>query len=457
MSITEKHLDPSDELAATFVTPDDPEYDEARAVYNSMVDKRPAVIARCAGPDDVVAALAYAREHGLEVAVRGGGHGVAGTALTDGGLVVDLARMQDVEVDPVARTARVAGGATMSHLDRATEQHGLATTGGRVSTTGVGGFALGGGTGWLDRKFGLACDNLLSVDLVTADGRRISASEDEHPELFWALHGGGGNFGVATSLTFRLYDLPTFSAALLMWEASEGEEVLRTFRDLIEGGPDDVGGGAIYLQAPPEDFVPAHLVGRLVLLVLITCTGPEAAVREHAAPLLGLTPPVEMVMEMPYADVQCMLDDPPGNRNYWSAEHLAALPDEAVGVFAGLAATMPQPTGSQHVLFPAGGAAGRSTADYPVPWRAAPWVAHPFAVWSDPADDDRCRAWTRQVREAVHPWATGDVYLNFIGDEGDHRVRAGFGADAWDRLVAVKREFDPDNLFHLNHNIDPGH
>ena len=455
MSVTEKDREPGIGLAATFVTPDDPEYDEARTVYNSMVDKRPAVIARCAGPDDVAEALAYAREQGLEVSVRGGGHGVAGTALTDGGLVVDLTRMQHVDVDAAARTARVGGGATMSHLDRATQQFDLATTGGRVSTTGVSGFTLGGGTGWLDRKFGLACDNLLAVDLVTADGRRLTASEDEHPELFWALHGGGGNFGVATSLTFRLHELPEFSAGLLMFEAAQGEQALRAFRDLIEAGPDEVGGGAIYVSAPPEDFVPEHLVGELVLLVLVTFTGPVAALRAHAASLLALAPPVEIVEQMPYADVQCMLDDPPGNRNYWSAEHLAELPDKAVEVFAGLSASLPQPTGSQHVLFPAGGAAGRSTADYPVPWRSAPWVAHPFAVWSDVGDDERCRAWVRDVRAAVQPWATGDVYLNFIGDEGRDRVRAGFGPSAWERLLAVKREYDPANVFHLNHNIDP--
>ncbi len=455
MSVHQKDREPTIGVATTFVTPDDPEYDEARTVYNAMIDKRPAVIARCAGPSDVVEALAYAREQGLEVSVRGGGHGVAGTALTEGGLVIDLTRLHQVEVDPAARTARVAGGATMSHLDRATQQHGLATTGGRVSTTGVGGFTLGGGTGWLDRRFGLACDNLLAVDLVTADGRQITASEDEHSELFWALHGGGGNFGVATSLTFRLHDLPMFSAALLMYEAADGEEVLRAFRDVIEGGPDDVGGAAIYLQAPPEEFVPERLVGQLVLLVLVTFTGSEAGLREQAAPLLSLVPPVELVNEMPYADVQCMLDDPPGNRNYWSAEHLAELPDKALEVFAGLSATLPQPTGSQHVLFPAGGVAGRSTADYPVPWRSAPWVAHPFGVWSDRSDDERCRAWVRDVRAAVQPWATGDVYLNFIGDEGRDRVEAGFGPHAWQRLQAVKREYDPANVFHLNHNIDP--
>jgi FAD/FMN-containing dehydrogenase len=442
-------------LRGSALTSGDPAYDEARTLFNAMIDKRPAVIAQCADPADVAAALAFAREHRLEVGVRGGGHGVAGTALSDGGLVIDLSRMNAVSVDPEARTVRVGGGATMSNLDRATEPHGLAVTGGRVSTTGVGGFTLGGGTGWLDRKFGLACDNLLSVELVTAAGREVVASEKENPELFWALHGGGGNFGVATSLTFRLHEVPTFSVALLLWEPEAGGTVVRAFRDLIESGPDELGGGLIYLTAPPEEFVPGHMVGKLAVLAFVTYVGPEAGLRGLAAPLLGLDPAVELVMELPYADAQCMIDDPPGNRNYWSAEHLSSLPDDAVSAFVSMADGLPVPTSSQHVLFPAGGATARSTADYPMPWRTAPWVVHPFGVWADPADDDRAREWVRNVRTAVRPWSTGDVYLNFIGNEGSDRVRAGFGEAAWRRLVEVKREFDPDNVFHLNHNIDP--
>jgi FAD/FMN-containing dehydrogenase len=224
---------------------------------------------------------------------------------------------------------------------------------------------------------------------------------------------------------------------------------------MIESGPDELGGGVIYLTAPPEEFVPEHMVGKLAALSFVTYAGAEAGLRELAAPLLDLDPAVELVMELPYAEAQCMIDDPPGNRNYWSAEHLSSLPDDAVKAFVAMAESLPVPTSSQHVLFPAGGATARSTADYPLPWRTAPWVVHPFAVWADPADDDRAREWVRNVRSAVRPWATGDVYLNFIGNEGSERVRAGFGEDAWRRLVAVKREFDPDNVFHLNHNIDP--
>jgi FAD/FMN-containing dehydrogenase len=444
----------TNELTGCIITPAHAAYDEARVVYNAMIDKRPAVIAQAETPQDVAVAILHARERGLEIAVRGGGHSVAGTSSTDGGLVVDLRRMNDISVDPVAKTARVGGGATMSHLDRATEPFGLATTGGRVSTTGVGGFTLGGGTGWLDRKFGLACDNLVSVELVTANGELVTASADEHPELFWALHGGGGNFGVATALTFKLYDVPVVTAAFLIFEPEHSEEVIRVFRDFIEQAPDETSGGSLHLTCPPEDFVPEHLVGRLGHLVLLTYAGPEAEARQHFAPLLALNPAGELIAEMPYAELQCALDDPPGFRNYWSAEHLASFPDDAVTAYLSGLDTMIVPSSSQHVLFPGGGAAARAESDYPLPWRSAPWTVHPFALWTEPADDHRAREWTRAVRASVKPWATGDVYLNFISHEGQDRVRAGFGA-GWDRLVAVKREFDPDNVFRLNHNITP--
>jgi FAD/FMN-containing dehydrogenase len=254
-------------------------YDSARTVFNAMIDRRPAIIAQCQSVDDVAAAISFATDNDLELAVRGGGHSVAGKALTDGGLVVDLRRMNAVTVDPGAMTATVGGGATMSDLDRGTQPYGVATTGGRVSTTGVGGFALGGGTGWLDRKFGLACDNLLSVDLVTADGRRVTASETENRELFWALHGGGGNFGVATALTFRLYPQASVTVTLMLWPAEDGPDTLKAFRDFMETAPDEVGGGAIYLTGPDLDFVPSHLKGKLTFALLLVYAGGEAKAR----------------------------------------------------------------------------------------------------------------------------------------------------------------------------------
>lgn len=442
-------------FAGQIIMPGDPSFDEVRTIFNAMIDRRPAIIAQCTSVADVVSAVHFGRNLGLEIAVRGGGHGVAGKALTEGGLVIDLRHMHAVSVDPDARTATVAGGATMSHLDRATQPYDLATTGGRVSTTGVGGFTLGGGGGWLDRKFGLACDNLLSVELVTADGRFLRASGDENSELFWALHGGGGNFGVATAFTFWLHELSSVTAALLLWPPEAGPDVMRAYRDFMESAPDEIGGGLIYLTGPEESFVPAQLVGKLALAVLVVYAGPEAGARELAAPLLALGHAGEMIAEMPYADFQCMLDDPPGYRNYWSAEYLDSLPDQAVERFCVRAGDMIVPSPSQHVLFPQGGAVARAPADYPVPWRHAPWVVHPFGLWEDPADDARGRQWAHDIRADLRPWSSGAVYLNFIGDEGEDRVVAGYGRDNHVRLARVKREYDPENLFRLNHNIKP--
>ncbi|MFG2982666.1 FAD-binding oxidoreductase [Streptomyces sp. NPDC048258] len=444
-----------DDLAGDVFAPDDPGYDEARTVFNAMIDRRPAVIARCENAEDVVTAVRFARDLDLKVSVRGGGHSVAGMSLNDGGLVVDLRRMHEVTVHPAARAARIGGGATMSHLDRACEPYALATTGGRASTTGVGGFVLGGGSGWLDRKFGLAVDNLLGVDLVTADGELLQVTAEDHPDLFWGLHGGGGNFGVATSLTLRLHELPAMSIAFVLYLPERGPEALRTYRDVIEAGPPEASGAAIYLTGPPEEFVPPHLVGLLLAGVLLTYAGPEEEMRKLAAPLLTIPHEAEIVTAIPYADLQCMIDDPPGMRNYWSAEYLTGVPDEFVDVFCARADSMPVPTGTQHAVWPQGGAIASAPGDYPVPYRDAAWAVHPFGMWEDPADDERVRQWVKDVRADVQPWSTGAVYLNFTGDEGHDRVVAGLGAENMRRLGELKRRYDPDNVFRFNHNIRP--
>jgi FAD/FMN-containing dehydrogenase len=436
------------------ILPGDQTYDEARTIFNAMIDRRPAVIAQCETVEDVSRAIRFGRELDLEVAVRGGGHSVAGMALTEG-LVIDLRRMNTASVNPEARTVTVAGGATMSDLDRATEPYGLATTGGRVSTTGVGGFTLGGGSGWLERKFGLACDNLLSVELVTADGSTVAAGEHENPELFWALHGGGGNFGVATSFTFRLHSLPSITAALLLWSPEAGPEVVGAYRDFMQTAPDEIGGGFIYLTGPPLEFVPADLVGTLLCAVLITYTGREAEARELFRPMLSLGHAGEMIAEMPYAELQCMLDDPPGYRNYWSADYLDSLPDPAIDLFCSASKDMIVPSPSQQALLPLGGAVARGPADYPIPWRHAPWGVHPFGLWENPSDDERARRWARDFRSDLRPWSTGAVYLNFIGDEGREQVVAGLGSANYERLAEVKAKWDPENVFHRNHNIKP--
>jgi FAD/FMN-containing dehydrogenase len=431
-------------------------YEEARSIFNSMIERRPALIAQCESVADVKAALAHARANDLEVAIRSGGHSVAGASLTDGGLVIDMRNMNAVEVDPQARTATAAGGATWSHFDNATQPHGLIAPGGRVSTTGVAGLTLGGGSTWLERKFGFACDNLISVDLITADGREVTASEDENSELFWALHGGGGNFGVATKLVFGLHELPAATLALLLWPADAGPDLARAYRDLVDGGaPEELGGGLFYITGPPEEFVPAELQGELTAGVIVVYAGTEAEMREALAPVLAMDPPAAMVAEMPYAEIQCAIDDPPGYRNYWSAEHLIGFPDEAVDVFCARAHDMVVPSPSQHIAFPWGGAVLRAAADWPLPHREASWAIHPLGLWADPADDERALAWGRGICADVRPWATGAVYLNFVGDEGQDRVRAGYGEANYERLAAVKAEYDPESVFHLHHHIRP--
>jgi FAD/FMN-containing dehydrogenase len=441
-----------DGFSGTVILPGDAQYDESRQLFNAMVDKRPRVIAQCVTPEDVARAISYAREQGLEVAVRGGGHGVTGVALAEDGMVIDLRRMNTVTVDPKARTAVVGGGATISNLDRGTEPYGLAVTGGRASTTGVGGFTLGGGSGWFERKYGLACDNLLEVELVTADGKTVTASEKENQELFWALHGGGGNFGVATSFTFALHPLSMVTVALMLWPPSMAPELAVAFRDFFDSAPNEVGGGLIYLTGPEAPFVPEHLQNQLLFGALVAYAGPRSEAMPVIEPMLKLGHEGGMVEEMPYADFQCMLDDPPGHRNYWSAEYLSGLPDEAITRFCDVAADMIVPSPSMHAVFPLGGVLSEPTA-WPVPWRGAPWAVHPFGVWTDPADDERAKAWSHSVRESVMPWSIGAVYLNFIAESD--RVVAGFGEENYQRLVEIKRSWDPDNLFHLNHNISP--
>ncbi len=442
-------------FSGEILVPEDPNYDQARILFNAMIDKRPGIIAQCANVDDVIKAVVFGRDNDLEIAVRGGGHGVSGKALTNGGIVIDLRRMNSASVDPANRTVTVAGGATMSHMDRVTELFGLATTGGRTSSTGVGGYTLGGGDGWLARKMGLAADNLLAVELVTSDGRLIRADQDENPDLFWALHGGGGNFGVATSFTFRLHEMPVVTMAILLWRPESGPETLRAYRDFMESAPDEVGGGFFYLTAPEEPFVPRHLAGKLSSGIIMIYAGSESEARDVAAPMFGLGHEGEMVQEMSYAQSQCLLDDPYGYRNYWSAEYLASMPNEVVDIFCARAEDMVIPSPSQHALIPQGGAISRGSTEYPIPWRMAPWCVHPFGLWASPTDDARGIKWAHDLRADLKAWASGAVYLNFIGDEGHDRVVAGFGRDNYRKLAEIKAKYDPDNIFHLNHNIRP--
>lgn len=438
------------------ITSDDPRYDEARTVFNAMIDRRPAVIAQCSSPADVVEALELAGREPYAVAVRAGGHSVAGMSMNEGGLVVDVRPMKQIDIDPDACQARVGAGVTWGELDRAAQEHGLATTGGRVSTTGVAGFTLGGGSGWLERSYGLACDNLVSVDLVTADGREVTASEDENPELFWGLHGGGGNFGVATSFVFRMHPVgPTVTAGLLIWPGEAATEVSRLFRDVAHDGPDELGSGLILLTGPPEDFVPAHLQGTTVVAVAALWAGDVDEGAEAMRPFRDLSPEIDLVGPMPYADFQCMIDDPPGLHNYWSADYHDKFPDAAVEIFVKYGFERQSPH-AQQILLPWGGAVARIDENAtPMTKRTVPWLTHPFALWEDPAATDRNIEWARSFRRDIARYASGGIYLNFIGDEGEDRVRAAYGEEKYSRLAAIKGEWDPTNVFTGNQNIKP--
>jgi FAD/FMN-containing dehydrogenase len=433
----------------------DADYDEARTLFNAMIDRRPAAIVQCETPADVAAAIAAAREARVPLAVRGGGHSVAGMSLCDGGIVIDLRPMHDVEVDPERQLARVGGGATWAQFDPVAQAHGLATTGGRVSSTGVGGLTLGGGSGWLERRFGLACDALEAVELVTADGDVVTATADEHSELFWALHGGGGNFGVATSLTFRLEPVgPQVVAGLLLHRAEEGAAALRRLRDLMDDAPDELGPAFGWLTAPAEDDIPAHLHGQIIAATLLCWSGDIEEGERVIAPLRAEGVEADLVGPVPYAEFQCAIDDPPGLRNWWTADHLDALPDSAIDVLA--EHSMRMPTGaSQSLIIPWGGEVARASGRWPLARRDAQWVVHPFMLWDDPARDAEHVGWARDVSAALTPYVSGGVYLNFVGQEGDERIRAAFGDENLRRLQAVKERYDPDNVFRLNHNIRP--
>lgn len=442
-------------LAGGLYEPGDAEYEDTCTLFNGMIAKRPRLVARCAAPDDVVAALAFAREQGLEVAVRAGGHSVAGLSLCDGGLVLDVRGMSDVEVDPARRIARVGGGATWAAVDRATQAHGLATTGGRVSTTGVAGLTLGGGSGWLERKHGLACDNLLAAELVTADGRLVRASADENLDLLWALRGGGGNYGVVTSFEFLLHPVgPEVFAGLAMHPAQRGPELMRRWRDVMRDAPEELSLAFAYMTAPEDDpDVPEDLRGKLTVIGMHA--GSLADGEEALRPIRALDAPLDAFGPVAYADFQSSIDDPPGLRNYWTAEQLPALPDALVDLIHARALEMP---GSAPQIFCVawGGAVARAGADSsPLAGRDARYVVHPMMLWDDPADDERVIAWGRSFRDALRDHTTGVTYLNFTGEEGDARVRAQYDAASHRRLARIKAAWDPDNVFRATGNVVP--
>jgi FAD/FMN-containing dehydrogenase len=428
----------------------DPEYDAARQIFNGMIDRRPALIARCLGPADVIAAVNFAREQGIELAVRGGGHGVAGNALSDGGLVIDLSRMKGARVDPVSRTVRAQAGLTYLEFDRECQAFGLATTGGTISATGIAGLTLGGGFGWLGRSYGLAADNLLSADIVTADGRTLVASADQHQDLFWALRGAGANFGVVTSFEYQLYPIGRMLAGMVVHPFARAREVLRFYRDFSAAAPDELTTYAAMLYTPPPDSAQ--------VVALVTCyNGPIEQAEQLMRPLREFGPPlVDTIQPLSYMQIQTQLDDgfPPGVQNYWKSSFLRGLSDDALDAIVDHAATVPSPL-SAVIIEQFGGAMGRvdprATA---FPNRESEYNFLIISRWQDPADDERQIAWTRQFWQALQPSASGGVYVNYLegGQEGAERVRAAYGVN-YDRLRTVKQRYDPHNLFHRNQNI----
>jgi len=435
--------------------PGDDGYDEARVLHNAMIDRKPRLIVRCRGSADVVAGVLLARETGLPLAIKSGGHGVNGHAVCDDGIVLDLSPMKRIDVDSEARVARAQPGVIWAEFDAATQAHGLATTGGRVTTTGVAGLTLGAGSGWLERMYGFTSHNLLSAEVVTADGRVVHASDSENEDLLWGLRGGGGNFGVVTQFEYRLHEVgPMVTGGMLLWPFEQAGEVMRFHRDWMESAPDEVTGASVVLLAPPEPFVPAELQGKPVVAVIpISFGDPELLqpIREFGSPFADLVGP------MPYTAVQTLIDPPnqPGNLNYWKAEAIDELSDELIDLVVEHAATISSPF-TVALFQPLGGALDRLdpglTAINPRPGK---WIGHAIGVWMTEAQTDSQMAWVRKWGEITKPYTGAGVPLTFSADTGDERVRATFGDEKYARLVALKDKYDPENLFRLNQNIPP--
>ncbi|HET7488563.1 MAG TPA: FAD-binding oxidoreductase [Acidimicrobiales bacterium] len=441
------------------IHPGDDQYDEARRVFNGMIDRRPVLIARCASAGDVAMVVNLAREQDLPLSVYGGGHGVTGSAVVDAGVCLDMRGMRSISVDPESRVATVEGGCTWGEVDAATQAHGLAVTGGRVSGTGVAGLALGSGSGWLERKLGFVCDNLVKAEVVTADGSQVVASDDENPDLFWALRGGGGNFGVVTAFHLRVHRVgPIVLGGMLGYPVHMAGDLVRFYRSFLESAPDEVGGGVAFITAPPAPFVPEPARGKPMVGVIVSYAGPVEQGQEVLRPLLEFGPPaLNMVQPMPYVELQKMIDpaNPEGMQNYWTADFYDELPDEAVDTLVE-GATKPVSPLTQIILVPGGGAIARVPEDATAfGQRTAKWNIHYLSLWPDPADSDTNIAYTRGLAGSMKPWAVGRAYLNFIGDEGLGRVEAAFGPERYARLQAVKRDWDPTNLFRHNQNIPP--
>jgi FAD/FMN-containing dehydrogenase len=440
------------------IRPGDPAYDEARSLWNGMIDRHPAIIARAADTSDVLRGVMFARDNGLPLAVRGGGHNVAGLATREGGFVLDLSRMRRAEVDPARRRATIEAGALLSDLDAATQAHGLATPLGINSTTGVAGLTLGGGFGWLSRKHGLTIDNLESAEVVTAAGDLVRASATEHPDLFWAIRGGGGNFGVVTRFEFRLHPVgPDVLSGLIVYAAADARKVLQGYREFAAEAPDDLCVWAVLRLAPPLPFLPAEAHGRGMLALPFLYAGDSKEGEALVEPLRRLATPIgSHVGLQPYAAWQKTFDPllAKGARNYWKSHNFTSLDDGLLDVVVDFAGDLPSP---QCEIFIAalGGEVSRPSPDSAAyAHRDINFIMNVHARWDSPAEDETCITWARAFFQASAPFATGGVYVNFLTEDEGERVRAAYGPNHA-RLSEVKRRYDPNNLFQVNQNIRP--
>jgi FAD/FMN-containing dehydrogenase len=445
------------QVSGEVITPSDDGYEEARKVYNGMIDKRPAAVVRCRGTADVAAVIGLARSEGLDLSVRGAAHSAPGFGTNDGGLVIDLSPLQDVVVAPDTQTARAGGGCTWAGFNDATHQHGLATTGGIIGSTGIGGLTLGGGIGYLSRKYGLSCDNLVSAEVVTADGQVLTASESENSDLFWALRGGGGNFGVVTTFEYQLHPVAEIYGGPIAYPVDRADEVLRFYREYIDEAPEELGGFIGFHVAPPLPFLPEDWHFKNVCLAVLCWAGPVEQGEQMIKPFLDVVEPVgSHVGPMPYPALNTAFDAllPAGLQHYWKSSFARELSDDAIAVHKKYGAQVPALQFAVH-LYPLNGAVQRVGADETAfAYRDVNFSPVIAGMWEDPADNEQNIAWVRSYFEALEPYSAEGGYVNFMDDDDQTRVRDNYRGD-YERLAAIKAEYDPTNLFHLNQNIQP--
>jgi FAD/FMN-containing dehydrogenase len=458
-TVTAKELDTTAlaaQVRGELIDPGDPRYEEARHVYNSMIDKRPALIVRSVDVADVIAVVNFARESGVPLAVRSGAHNAAGFGSVDDGIVLDLTAMKGIRVDPGARLATVQGGCTWGDVDHATHAFGLATTGGVLSTTGMG-LALGGGIGYLSRAHGLSIDNLVSADVVLADGSAVTSSEDENEDLFWAIRGGGGNFGVVTSFTFRLHPVSTVIWGPMLWPLEQAADVMRAYDGWLADAPDELNGFFAFLTVPPGPPFPEELHGQKMCGIVWCHTGSQEEADAALAPARALGPPaLDLVGEVPYPAAQSAFDAlyPPGQLHYWRADFISELSDEAIARHVEHGSKLPTPQASMH-LYPIDAAVHNVGAgDTAFSYRDTRWAEVIFAVDADPANTDLLKSWVVDYWDATHPYSAGGAYINFMMEEGQGRVQASYRGN-YARLAELKKRYDPENLFRVNQNIRP--